>query len=127
MSWQLRAGRWIPVAGFALGLVVFAAALVGDEPFPRAVIEGLLAAFGTMAVCGVATRFWAGSEVSKANLGTAGMEFAEAAEEPIRAVNERVDKQVSSVEERLYALEQESERRQRSDDVDKSQDQEQNQ
>ena len=99
---------WIPAAGGVAGIVVFMGALVGNEPFSRAALEGLAAAFLAMIVCGVATRFAQGAEVDEASAGTAAVKFAEAAESPLRELNERVDEQVAELEQRVYELESES-------------------
>jgi hypothetical protein len=103
-----------------VGLVVFVGSLAISEPFPRAVLEGLGAAFLAMLVCGVGKRFGGGGEVSKATAAPPAVEFVEAAQEPIRAVNERVDAQVGEIEERLYALEKEVAKNEGSDELDEA-------
>jgi hypothetical protein len=108
MSAVLRPRRWIVVIGILAGALIFGAQLARHETLVRALSEGLGIDLATMVVCGVSARFWRGDDLEEASLGGAGVGFKDAAE-PIRTVNERVDAQVSELEERIYALEEEKE------------------
>lgn len=57
-----------------------------------------------MGVCGVSERFAGGDKVKKVSAGGTGIEFEAA--ESLRTVNERVDSQMTELEQRVYALEE---------------------
>ena len=95
-------------------------ALAGGQPAYLAFGAGLIVAVVAMVAFGLGRSFWAGAEVREASAGPASVKLADAAEDPIRTLNERVDAQVSELEERIYALEQESEKRDGNGDDDTS-------
>jgi hypothetical protein len=106
MLGYFRRGRWIVVCGIIAGAGILGVQLWRNVALVWAAGEALGTDLGVMAVCGVSARFWRGDDLNSASLGGTGVGFKDAAE-PIRTVNKRVDTQVSELEERVYALEEE--------------------
>ncbi len=93
------------VCGAIIGVIAFVVSLVHGDSVVRALGAALGLDLLTMGVCGVSERFWGGDKVTKMSAAGTGFEFPDAAE-PIRKVNERVDSQMTELEQRLYALEE---------------------
>ncbi len=100
--------RWIVAFGIVLGLGALAAELSRSVSLVRSLAEALGLMFLGMIVAAVAARFWRGDDIATAGAGPAQVGFEQTAES-LKVTNERVDQQVTELEERVFALEESQE------------------
>jgi hypothetical protein len=99
-------GRWIAVAGAVVGLAFFVQRLAAtNDSLLRAFLAACGAAFAMMAAAGVFQRFWGGAKLTDATgPGGVGVGF-EATQQALAELNTRVDDQMTTLNDRLYDLE----------------------
>jgi len=101
-----QAGRVFVVVGVVVGVVTLAVALIYSVSPALAIPAALGAAVLAMIACGVAEGFWDNRKVNQATIpGGGGLTFEDKAVETAEKINERVDEQMSDLNERLYEVE----------------------
>jgi hypothetical protein len=107
MASETQAGRWAVVLAAVVGAFFLVQRLIADDSLWDSFIKGAAAAFAVMLLIGVGRRFWRGDKVESAEApGGWKVSFARAALRPFRVLEERLDAQMKTVNDRIRAVEE---------------------
>lgn len=108
MDSETTAGRGAVIAAGSVAVFFFAQRLIADDSLYASFIKAAIAAFAVMVIVATGRRLWQGDTVGGAQApGGWGLSFARATLRPLRTLETRVNEQMTAMNDRMLATEEE--------------------